>query len=258
MAARADERLGDTMRRVKKEGLAADIPRRPNFAVRAGRKLFHSLLPSDVERTVVRGGISYFLNYREATDVKIIKHGRWEARQVEYFFARAEAFGCGVFLDIGAYFGYYSLLAAKHGRFSRIHAIEPSPRNYRRLARCIRDNGFDAKITSHFLGVSDSSKEMFLREDGIATALSDAGEVRVEARTLDSLFDFCGETIAVKMDIEGQEIPALRGAEKLFSRNRVFLQIEIPGDCTERIDYLRDNGWRLLRFFDCDFYFYRL
>ena len=39
MAARADERLGDTMRRVKKEGLAADIPRRLNFAVRAGRLL---------------------------------------------------------------------------------------------------------------------------------------------------------------------------------------------------------------------------
>jgi len=48
----------------------------------------------------------------------------------------------------------------------------------------------------------------------------------VPAARLDTLLSPSGESIAIKMDIEGHELQALAGMRELLRKNRCFMQVE--------------------------------
>ena len=48
-----------------------------------------------------------------------------------------------------------------------------------------------------------------------------------EIDLLDNLFDFNSKFLVFKIDTEGSEYEVLKGAKKLLSNNKCFLQIEI-------------------------------
>lgn len=231
----------------------------PNFL----RRKLHYFFPKKKIRSIFRNDIHYFLNYEEIVDRCIIKHGHWEKEQIMYFYNQVNENNCrDIFLDIGAYFGYYSLLSAKSGLFSEIHAIEGQAENYRRLVKHVKANKHLQEIKTYQAAVGDANKDMlFTREHGSSRLLdtpNNKNNLYVKTVTLNSLFDFSGKSIAVKMDIEGHQIPALKGAEKLLAQNKVYLQMEIfPHQISSTIDYMRDNGWRLLHYIGCDFYYLR-
>lgn len=77
----------------------------------------------------------------------------------------------------------------------------------------------------------------------------------VQTCTLDELFDFRNERIAIKMDIEGHEADALRGAANLLHNNEVFLQIEIWPHKVGCVRYLESQGLSLIANIGRDFYF---
>ena len=80
-------------------------------------------------------------------------------------------------MDIGANFGYYSLLAAKTGDFADIHAIEPHPETHRRLLMQIGANGWEKKITPHNIAASDKDGTLFIDREssGGASVSENAG-----------------------------------------------------------------------------------
>jgi FkbM family methyltransferase len=49
----------------------------------------------------------------------------------------------GVFLDVGAYFGWYSLVVARERRNTRVLAFEPVPASWARLEENRRRNGLE-------------------------------------------------------------------------------------------------------------------
>ena len=173
-------------------------------------------------------------------------------------------------LDIGANLGYFSLLTAAKCPHGRVFSVEPDPQNFRAFSASIALNNFSGRIAAVQTAASD--------EDGTAP-LSDLGNAAnrgarftakdratLEARVhgpapmftevrmarLDQLF--AGERIdVVKIDVEGHEPPALRGAEGLLRACKPAILLEFsPGniiniageqpDCP--LKFLREFGYR--------------
>lgn len=168
-------------------------------------------------------------------------------------------------LDVGAHAGLYTLTAARGvGPSGRVIAFEPSPRERRRLERHLALNRCrNVTVQSFALGEDRGDAELFVvdgSETGCNTFRPAAGIVghalRVPVRRLDEcraegMFD---EVDLVKMDIEGAELSALRGAESVFRSARPVLLCEIeearvaPWGYRGRaiVDLL--SGWRYVWF----------
>ena len=143
-----------------------------------------------------------------------------------------------VVLDVGAHAGFYTLYASRLvGPAGRVLAFEPSPRERARLHLHLRLNGCrNVTVEAVALGATPGDGELFVFEgrttgcNSFHLASTDgARRVTVPVRTLDQ---YVAEGLIeradfVKMDIEGAELSALRGAERLFSTYRPVLLCEL-------------------------------
>ncbi len=133
-------------------------------------------------------------------------------------------------LDIGAHHGYYSLLASrKVGPSGLVLAIEPSPRERKRLRLHLRINRCkNVQIESRALGESKGTAELYvvrgtetgcnsLREPNVA---QDTERITVSVECLDRVLQDRGieRVDFVKLDVEGAELSVLRSAQDLLSR----------------------------------------
>ncbi|MFC1981573.1 FkbM family methyltransferase [Chloroflexota bacterium] len=138
-------------------------------------------------------------------------------------------------LDIGAQFGYFSLIAAKHaGREGRVYAFEPVPANFELLCRNIQMNGYTNTIQSVQKAVGDKHTvvRLFVYEHSDSHSIYRhpqarvKGTISVECVTID---EFLGGRPAdvIKMDIEGNEPYALAGMKQTISKSdNLILLIE--------------------------------
>lgn len=135
-------------------------------------------------------------------------------------------------IDVGAHWGYYTLLAADLcGESGKVFAFEPHPRNYALLTRNIAVNHL-TNVQAVQKAVSDRTGKAVLFEawftgghslrtlSGLAAARrTPSAELSVETVALD---DFFGDSLIqprlVKMDIEGNEPLAVAGMMRLVER----------------------------------------
>jgi FkbM family methyltransferase len=127
------------------------------------------------------------------------------------------------FVDVGAHWGYFSLLAAgKVGNTGRVVAVEADPRVFDVLQRTVALNDFSWVQAIH-VAASDTPGELVLRgysesEEnwGISSVAGPetATSFKVPARPLDAILDDAGigAVDLMKMDIAGAEWLALQGA----------------------------------------------
>ena len=127
-----------------------------------------------------------------------------------------------VLYDIGANVGYFSLLAAKLvGPEGRVYAFEPLPRNIEFLRKHIKINKFE-NIEVVDAAVSDHSGEAHF-DLGASSAmghLADSGGIQVRMVALDEMLE-AGELRPpnyMKVDVEGAEYEALKGARKVLEQ----------------------------------------
>lgn len=168
-----------------------------------------------------------------------------------------------VLFDIGANIGMVALHAARR---CRTIAFEPDPSF---LARLRRNAQLNPDITVQVLpiAVSDSDGRVVLYTDGadgnspsLVHQRNEKFEVEVEARSLDSLLevgDLPGPTV-IKLDIEGAEILALRGAHNLLHNDNaprsLFLEVHdsfLPafGSSADAVlQLVRDAGYTEVRY----------
>ena len=134
------------------------------------------------------------------------------------------------FYDIGANVGFYSLLAGR--KAARVVSFEPLPRNIHFLRRNIELNHL-ANVEIHELAISDRSGfESFCEAEDIASGHLGMGKLTVETQSLDSLVfrrEFPIPT-HIKMDIEGAETRALKGAERCLTELKPILFLATHGD----------------------------
>ncbi|MFI5032180.1 MAG: FkbM family methyltransferase [Reyranellales bacterium] len=220
-----------------------------------------------------RQGLTLLLDRSNAVDWELHTSGIWEPESVGRLFALAdkERGYCPdgtVFLDIGAHWGFYALLAHARGWFERIVAFEPDPANYAQLQANLFLNGASTAIEALKLAASDRAATFGLRVDsrnrGGAQLVEAARDtVTCEAVRIDSVLDFAGKLLVVKMDVENHEEAALDGLLPLLAKNHCVLQIEVwtgaeslDDDRPRRvIDRLATIGIRHVDSFDSDYFF---
>lgn len=156
--------------------------------------------------------------------------GSYEPEQTQAF-ARAVRPGAIVY-DVGAHYGYYSLLAAKlAGESGSVVALEPSPRNLSVLRRHIELNRL-RNVAVVELAVSDHEGDAgFDNTAGSGVGhLSDQGPLVVRLTTLDLLARRFPVPNVIKIDVEGAEESVLAGGTELLKNSRptIFLSTHGP------------------------------
>jgi FkbM family methyltransferase len=140
-----------------------------------------------------------------------------------------------VFVDGGANVGLFSLRAAPVvGPSGRVVACEPVPGTMKLLRANAALNDFPA-LDLHQVALSDEpgTRAFSAFEDGSGLAsfapLSDGGAaIRVATTTLDEVTEPFGDRVSlVKLDIEGAEVKAIRGAQRLIARSAPMFLVEI-------------------------------
>jgi FkbM family methyltransferase len=110
-------------------------------------------------------------------------------------------------------------------KIEKIYAVEPDPKNYQNLLK--RTYSFSDKLSKKInplqiaLG-SQQKKVLFESSGSMSSNISENGKIIVSCETIDALFSKDTPTY-IKLDIEGGELEALRGAHKtLMSSNTVW------------------------------------
>ena len=156
-----------------------------------------------------------------------VRLGRYEQENVRTLEALVRT-GMTVW-DIGANIGQMTyVLSRLVGPAGRVLAVEPGPRNARRLTRSV---GRRKNVRIRECAVSDSARWAAFAGDGRSDAkITDAGNLLVRTVTLDNLLNTTEHPPSiVKLDIEGHELPAFRGATRLLSEVRPILVVEFHG-----------------------------
>lgn len=130
-----------------------------------------------------------------------------------------------VFVDCGAYDGdsAKAFIQALERRgidsYQEIISFEPDPKNFAKLEslglcrhRCIPK------------GVSDREDILYFHSENDSGRFDESGDIRIEVDSIDHIVGE-GDVTMIKMDIEGAELCALRGAEKVIKRCHPLLAI---------------------------------
>jgi len=178
------------------------------------------------------------------------------------------------FIDCGSHVGFFAIQGAE--LCHRVYAFEADSDNYKSLQNNIEINSFWNRITAFNVAVGDECKKVKLfvnldNDGGNAlwdvskhpfnekTRLKKKKPTRVvDMVTLDSLID---EPVKlIKMDVEGCELLALKGAEKLITKYSPTIIAEINrsalgemGTSKEELcDYLKSFGYEGFKLTDDD------
>ena len=161
-----------------------------------------------------------------------------------------------VFVDIGAYIGdtWEQFLSICHGKYEKAHLFELDPNIYRRLMKCVGDrfagpHGGEGIVQCYPYGVSDHTGVVqFTMGESDSTVLSHTEDQSINTNIcsgkcvrLDDILKNERVTF-IKMDIEGSEMDALRGAAELIKSQKPKLAICIyhsPEDMLEIPVYLK-------------------
>ncbi len=152
----------------------------------------------------------------------------------------------GIFFDIGANVGYYTILASRLVRDGgKVVSFEPVPRNLEFLQRHVELNDIENVTVMPFAVSNENSTVRFAIGPNNAMGHIDPdGGLLVETVTLDTIIDELSLLPDVlKMDVEGAERNVLLGAVKLFERAKpiIFLSThsdELRGWCFEHLTCL--------------------
>lgn len=156
------------------------------------------------------------------------------------------------FFDVGANAGFFTLVAArKVGPRGRCVAFDPSPHNHASIREQIELNGLtNCQAVMEAIAERDGKARFCFSAPGSPTGhlgASQEGEAEVEVRltTLDLAIGRFGVPSMVKMDIEGAEVLALKGAAELLRKARPRWLIELHGAaCAEGVKaILRGAGY---------------
>ncbi|HUN36328.1 MAG TPA: FkbM family methyltransferase [Trebonia sp.] len=164
---------------------------------------------------------------------------------------RALASG-GLFIDVGANVGTYSIWAAELG--AEVIAIEPAADTFSLLEENIALNGYSVSAVRAAAG-DHCGWARFTSGLDAGNSLSSDGPAVTRLVTIDSLIG-SRPVAGMKVDVEGFEIDVLRGAARALAEHRIgLIQIEWNRMSTVAVGagrqpiagLLAENGYRLYR-----------
>jgi len=217
------------------------------------RTLWAGYLPSIVDTSV--RGIRYRLKMTgNVTEQKILLNSKiYDGEELAYL---KKACTNGVFVDIGANIGYYSLVLAESGA-RKVLAIEPHPEAIERLEFNVEINNFSDKIKIFPCAVGESGVGTLYGGGSLGAStlriLSDDVSVemiQVQRRPLLNLLNDAGvdRIDGLKIDIEGYEYEALApffcaAPEALFPEVIVIETCHSSVEESDAVKLLREKGY---------------
>lgn len=147
-----------------------------------------------------------------------------------------------VLLDCGAFDGdsirdFIKLV----GKYKKIIACEPDENAYNLLLRNIKNNGWE-NIVPYKIGIGEEKGVLRFELTGNQLSkVSDQGATEIQVDIIDN---FLQDNITIiKMDIEGSEMSALKGARKTIVKNRPLMMIcayHKKGDIIDIFNYINN------------------
>lgn len=217
--------------------------------------------PAGAARVIaVRGGAHMQLALGEYVDRSIYCTGEWEPRESALIAKRLRPGDCMV--DVGAYIGWFTLLGARIvGPSGTVIAFEANRATCARLEGNLARNGF-ANVTVCNVAVGDAAGRARIASRTAGNAGGDyvefsrgaGGKDGVAAVRLDEILGDRPVRL-LKIDIEGAEAKALRGAAALLARpDAPDIVLELTPDYIRAagddpaalVAQLRDCGYHLL------------
>lgn len=142
-----------------------------------------------------------------------------------------------VVIDIGANIGYYTLIAANKAGKGWVHCFEPVTISYEALQQNIQLNHL-TNVTANAVGISNSEalQTYYISSadnrgmSGMKHPENFSGLVeKKQTITLDSyaIKNNLSRIDLIKIDIEGNELNALKGMQTILTQNRPALFIEV-------------------------------
>jgi len=207
---------------------------------------------------VTRNNRNFLIDAYDYVSRQIEMNGVYEREQVDFFLDAMRERSCTAFIDVGANLGQYSILAASDPDIE-IHSFEPDLRIGHHLAANLFINKLDDRIHLHpySLSNSDGSAKFHRHSDQNRgrSGLDESGQFIVETRKLDSVFDWRGRAIAMKVDIEGHELAFIEGAREFLLGNQCICQIEVLDQLAVVEQTMNDLGYSRFHSIGNDHYF---
>jgi FkbM family methyltransferase len=176
----------------------------------------------------------------------------FEHRELQFAIERAR--GGGLILDVGANIGLYTAACARAaGAAGRVIALEPGAATFEKLAETCRQLHL-INVTALKLAASRAAGTAHLaasRPDrGVQQRLVNDANATGEPVQTCRLDDVCGDdaeaVTLLKIDVEGHEVAALEGAERILANGRAQLIVEFHGAALMASQSSTDALWALL------------
>jgi FkbM family methyltransferase len=164
----------------------------------------------------------------------------------------------GVVWDVGANIGFYTLIASRLVGDGQVVAFEPLPANQEAIRRNLRLNGIaNVELVGVALSDTEGTAELEIHasptwakldtsaDTGFKADSDVAGSVEVAVSTLDAQLGRRAAPNLVKIDIEGAEVAALRGASRLLTEVCPTVICEFHGTNVAVSDLLESHGYTL-------------
>ena len=240
---------------------------KPEYLFRPGQIARRALFASSRERgAVITVPLAYGGRIRvrptDAIGASIARSGIYELALSEALVRLADP--GDLVVDAGANIGYMTALAARRvGITGRVIAIEPHPAIHAELQANLdlfQESGGIGSVETLNVAVSDTTghKDLHITSEfevnrGSASlqpgGTASLTRLPVCVETLDRVVRSGGSVGVLKMDVEGHEPSALRGAEGLLSRHQIrdVLFEEHDPPPTASTEYLRQRGYAVFR-----------
>lgn len=201
--------------------------------------LFQRVVVQAPEPAKLRTGQLLYVSDSEYMSDYIRLWGEFE-RKTELFILSHLENGCQ-FLDVGANFGYFSIVASQRSFNCNVRAVEPNPVVAQALRESVRANGLSSKVEILEMALSDESGLLplishksnlglsHLGAAGLGSKLvsEEATKVKVEVWDEWIKHNDCSETTTIiKMDIEGAELKALVGMKTWLLTHKPAIVVE--------------------------------
>lgn len=166
-------------------------------------------------------------------DYMIIVKSNWEQEERE--FASKLLLDNGFIIDLGANVGHYTALLAKKHPKTKVIAVEASPTIFLLLKSNCKLNNL-TNLVFYNQAISDKDDEIieFFERDALSTTqkqflnalnipLQQINKEKVRTLTIDRLLENenLDKVMLLKMDIEGAEVLALRGASSALKEKKI-------------------------------------